>query len=196
MTLTSTPLELRKDATLSELKQLKQEWLEEARQQAIPAKTWEILRWLGRPVQFGMLREALFWQSGKISLIGSQRSVIYSPAHGTFVERRAIAVYVARENAMHPQHPNLQNPVDKAIFTGDQVLRWGWLVAESPAFGDLIEEGLGENGDNLLFVPGRWVEVILAATPQAEDAARQHGREGQEAERQSLIQQMLVGKAV
>lgn len=196
MTLTSTPLELRKDASLSELKQLKQEWLEEARQQAIPVKAWEILRWLGHPVQFGLLREALFWQAGKISLIGSQRSVIYSPEHGTFVERRSVSAYVAREGAARPSHPNLQNPVDRAIFMGDQVVRWGWLVAESPVHGELIEEDLGENGDNLLFVPGRWVEIVLGATPQAEAVARQRGREGQEAERQNLMQQMLVGKAV
>lgn len=196
MTLTTTSVQLRSDTSLADLKQLKHAWLEEARQQAVPVKIWEILRWLGQPVQFGMLREALFWQSGKISLIGSQSSVIYSPAHGTFVERRVITVYVARENATPPQHSNLQNPVDKAIFTGDQVLRWGWLVAESPVHGELIEEDLGENGHNLLFVPGRWVEVILAATPQAEAAARQQGREGQESERQHLLQQMLVGKAV
>lgn len=196
MTLTSTPLGLRKDASLSELKQLKQEWLEEARQHTVPAKAWEILRWLGQPVQFGLLREALFWQSGKISLIGSQQSVIYSPEHRTFVERRSVAAYVAREGAAPPQHPNLQNPVDRAIFTGDQVMRWGWLVAESPAHGELIEEDLGENGDNLLFVPGRWVEIVLGATAQAEAVARQRGREGQEAERQNLMQQMLVGKAV
>jgi hypothetical protein len=81
-------------------------------------------------------------------------------------------------------HPSHTNQVDQIIFGSNLVARWAWLVS-----GDTLEEI--EN--DLLFLPGHWLNPILAELGHAHQAARQSHLGNIEAERQKLMAEMLVG---
>jgi len=188
---TPTRAQVTADLSLSDLRGVKSAWIQAARDLDYPKMAWDIVRSLGRLTRFGVLREAWFWQSGNVSLVGSETSVRFSEIHRAFIARRAVSTYVACPDAR--PRPAFDNPVDNAILGGDQVMYWAWLTADSPE-GPLCEEDEGEKKDKLLFIPGQWANALLAARPQAETALRNAAREKTERERRKLLDQLLVGK--
>ncbi len=79
------------------------------------------------------------------------------------------------------------NIVDDILFSSNLVARWAWLVA-----GTQIEEVEQE----LLFLPGRWLNPVLAELGHAHQAAQQSGLDATEAKRRKLLAELLVGLEV
>ena len=179
------------DTSLADLRQIKRDWIAAARDLDYPATCWNVLRNLGQREKFGVLREAWLWQSGNVALIGSESATSYSPGHRAYIVRRVVAAYVLPKEL----DPRWQNPVEKALFNGDRVMHWGWLMADTSE-GQIIEEDEGEKKDSLIFVPGQWMNAILTVQHQAEQKAQAEYLAGIERQRQQLLNELLVGKAV
>ena len=178
------------DMPLAELRQIKHDWVTAARDLDYPNITWKALAHLGRREKFGVLREANYWESGVVRVIGDETTAKYGPAHNTFITRRYLAAYVM-PNELDPRW----SKPEQAIMQGIQVMRWAWLLADTPD-GQIIEEDEGEKKDALLFVPGQWMNAILAVQHAAnlkEAAAYQAAIERQ---RQEILAELLVGVAV
>ena len=146
------PAQANTEMSLADLRQIKRDWVSAARDLDYPATCWNVLRNLGQREKFGILREAWLWQSGNIVLVGDESATTYSPAHRTYIVRRVVAAYVVPDEL----DPRWQNPVEKALFNGDRVMHWGWLIADTSE-GQIIEEDEGEKKYSLIFVPGHFV---------------------------------------
>ena len=179
------------DTSLADLRQIKRDWIAAARDLDYPAICWSVLRNLGQREKFGVLREAWIWQPGNIALVGDESTTTYSPAHRAYIVRRVVAAYVLPREL----DPRWQNPVEKALFNGDRVMHWGWLIADTSE-GQIIEEDEGEKKDSLIFVPGQLMNAILTVQHQAEQKAQAEYLAGIERQRQQLLSELLVGKAV
>lgn len=179
------------DTSLADLRQIKRDWIAAARDLDYPATCWNVLRNLGCREKFGILREAWLWQSGTVVLIGNESATTYSPAHRAYIVRRVVAAYVLPKEL----DPRWQNPVEKALFNGDRVMHWGWLMADTSE-GQITEEDEGEKKDSLIFVPGQWMNAILTVQHQAEQKAQAEYLAGIERQRQQLLSELLVDKAV
>lgn len=190
---TPTRAQVTADLSLTDLRGVKTAWVQAARDLGYPKMAWDIVRNLGRLSRFGVLREAWFWQSGNVSLVGSETSVRFSEIHQAFIARRAVSAYVVCPNLKVGAVFN--NLVDEAILGGDQVMYWAWLTADSPD-GSLCEEDVGEKKDKLLFIPGQWMNALLEAQPRAATAICNAAREKAERERRKLLDQLLVGKEI
>jgi hypothetical protein len=190
---TPTRAQVTPDLSLTDLRGVKAAWIQAARDLDYPKMAWEIVRNLGRLTKFGILREAWFWKSGSISLIGSETGVLFSEMHAAYITRRAVSAYVAHEGIQ--THLAFNNPVDLVIMGGHLVMHWAWLMADTQD-GPVTEEDEGEKKDKLLFIPGQWTNTLIEAQPQAETAIKNAAREKTECERQKLLAQLLVGKEV
>jgi hypothetical protein len=190
---TPTRAQVTTDLSLTDLRGVKAAWVQAARDLDYPRLAWDIVRNLGRLTRVGVLREAWFWQSGNLSLVGGETSLRYSELYASTITRRVVSAYLARPDAK--AHTVFNNPVDNAILGGDQVMVWAWLTADTRD-GPLCEEDEGEKKDKLLFIPGQWTNALLEAQSQAETAIRNAAREKVEHERQTLLKQLLVGKEV
>ena len=128
------------DMSLAELRQVRQDWLTAARELGYPEIAWEVLKNLGRSASFGVLREALFWQSGRVCLTGGQEATRYNTECNAFVERRSLAAYILPEGFLYQQDP------EGVYLRGQQVFRWVWLLANT-ADGLIMEEDEGQKDD-------------------------------------------------
>ena len=185
------PAQATPEMSLADLRQIKRDWIAAARDLDYPAICWNVLRNLGHREKFGVLREAWLWQSGNVVLVGDESATHYSPAHQAYIVRRGFGAYVLPEEL----DPRWQNPAEKALMNGDQVMHWGWLMADISE-GQIIEEDEGEKKDSLIFVPGQWMNAILTVQHQAEQKAQAEYLAGIERQRQQLLSELLVGKAV
>lgn len=190
---TAPPLTTKKPTTdmpLAELRQIKRDWVTAARDLDYPAIVWKALSHLGRREKFGVLREAIYWERGVVRVIGDETTAQYGPAHKTFIVRRYLAAYVMPEQ-LDPRW----SPPEQAIMQGTQVMRWAWLLADTQD-GQLVEEDEGEKKDALLFIPGQWMNAILSVQHEANLKAEAAYQAAIERQRQKLLAELLVGKAV
>ena len=178
-----SPAAIPETATLTELNRIKQSWIQAARDLAYPESIWQVVYWLGSKVRFASLRECQVWQSGEVAIIANEYPLRFIPEKNTNLVQRSFGVWLADGKL----HPSQTNPVDEIIFTSNLVARWVWLLA-----GDEAEEVEKE----LLFLPGHWLNVILAEGGHARQMAQQHGLDAIEVERRKLLAQMLVGLAI
>lgn len=191
LTISAPPAQANARMSLADLRQIKRDWIAAARDLDYPAICWSVLRNLGNLEKFGVLREAWLWQSGSVALVGSESATSYSPAHQAYIVRRAFSAYVMPDVL----DSRWQNPVDQVLMNGSPVMRWAWLMADTGE-GQIIEEYEGEKKDSLLFVPGQWIQAILAVQRQAEQKAQAEYLADIERQRQQLLSELLVGKAV
>jgi hypothetical protein len=124
------------ETDLADLCAIKSAWVQAARDLDYPNLAWKVVRNLGRREKFGVLRETYYWEAldGKVRLLGDENTVKYSPQHRAYVVRRYVAAYVMPEMF----ETRFARP-EQAIMSGHQVLRWAWLMAETPD-GSLCEE--------------------------------------------------------
>ncbi len=177
-----SPATIPETATLAELKRIKASWIQAARDLGYPENIWQVVHWLGSQTRTG-LRECQVWQSGDVAIIANEYPLRFIPEKNTNLMRRSFGVWVA-DGKLYPPR---SNPVDQIIFTSNLVARWAWQVA-----GDEVEEVEKE----LLFLPGHWLNAILAEVTHAHHLAQQRGQDAIEVERRKLLSEMLVGLEV
>jgi hypothetical protein len=180
------------DTDLADLRAIKSAWVQAARDLDYPNLAWKVVCNLGRREKFGILRETYYWEAlgGKVRLLGDENTVRYSPPHRAYIVRRHVAAYVMPQ-AFETQYAK----PEQAIMGGHQVLRWAWLMAETPE-GSLCEEDEGEKKDFLLFIPGQWANEILRVQAETEAAIKAAVHEKAEADRQQLLAELLFGVEV
>jgi hypothetical protein len=135
---------------------------------------------LGSKVRTSGLRECQVWQSGEVAIIANEYPLRFIPERNTNLMQRSFGVWLADGQT----HVSRANPVDDILFSSNLVARWVWLVA-----GNETEEVEKE----LLFLPGHWLNPILAELGHAQQAAQQCALDATEAERRKLLAQMLIG---
>ncbi len=174
-----SPATIPETATLSELTRIKQSWIQAARELGYPENIWQVVHWLGSKTRTG-LRECQVWQGGDVAIIANEYPLRFIPEKNTNLMQRSFGVWVA--DGKH--HPHRTNIVDDIIFSSNLVARWAWLIA-----GDETEEV----EKDLLFLPGHWLNVILAEVTHAHQMAQQRSLDTLEVERRKLLAEMLVG---
>jgi len=187
----ASPALIPETSSLAELNRIKHSWIQAARDLDYPENIWQVVYWLGSKVRTSGLRECQIWQSGKVAIISNEYPLRFIPELNTDLIRRSFGVWLA-DGKTHPAEPNpgvvcRGNIVDDILFSSNLVARWAWLVA-----GAQIEEVEQE----LLFLPGRWLNLVLAELGHAHQAAQQSGCDAIEAERRKLLAEMLVGLEV
>lgn len=186
-----SPAAISEDTSLAELNRIKQSWIQAARDLGYQENIWQVVYWLGSKVRTPSLRECQVWQSGDVAIIANEYPLRFIPELNTNMIRRSFGVWLADEQIHSPRaNPGevcRGNIVDDILFSSNLVAHWVWLVA-----GKEIEEV----EDELLFLPGRWLNPILAELVHAHQAAQQNRQDSIEVERRKLLAQMLVGKEV
>lgn len=179
------------DTDLADLRATKTAWVQAARDLDYPNLAWKVVRNLGRREKFGVLRETYYWESpGNLRLIGDENTVKYSPPHNAYIVRRYVAAYV-----MPDVFDTRYARPEQAIMCGHQVLRWAWLMADTPN-GMVCEEDEGEKKANLLFIPGQWMNAVLRVQPDANAAVKAATQVEIESDRQKLLAELLLGVEV
>lgn len=176
----ASPALIPETSSLAELNRIKQSWIQAARDLGYPENIWQVVYWLGSKVRTSGLRECQVWQGGEVAIIANEYPLRFIPELNTDLIRRSFGVWLS-DGKNHPPRANL---VDDILFSSNLVARWAWLVA-----GSQIEEVEQE----LLFLPGRWLNPVLAELGHARQAAQQSGLDAIETERRKLLAQMLVG---
>jgi hypothetical protein len=180
------------ETDLADLRAIKSAWIQASRDLAYPNLAWKVVRNLGRREKFGVLRETYYWEAldGKVRLLGDENTVKYSPQHRAYVVRRYVAAYVMPEMF----ETRFAKP-EQAIMSGHQVLRWAWLMADTPD-GSLCEEDESQQKNFLLFIPGQWANEILRVQAETEAVIKAAAQEKAEADRQQLLAELLFGVEV
>ena len=179
----TSPLTIPETTSLVELQRIKQAWLQAARDLGYHENIWEVAFWLGKLVKQHGGWECKVWQSGDVAIIASEYPVRFLPERNTSLLKRSYTVWKTDGKRQNP-HPN---SVDDIVFNSYPVARWAWHVACSE---------LQEIDEELLFIPGRWFNPILAEIVHAHQAARQRSLDASEVERRKLLAQLLVGMDV
>lgn len=180
------------ETDLADLRAIKSAWVQAARDLGYPNLAWKVVRNLGRREKFGVLRETNYWEAldGKVRLLGDENTVKYSPPHRAYVVRRYVAAYVMPEMF----ETRFASP-EQAIMNGHQVLRWAWLMADTPG-GSLCEEDEGQKKDFLIFIPGQWANEILRVQAETEAVIKAAAHEKAEADRQQMLAELVFGVEV
>jgi hypothetical protein len=186
-----SPAAISEDTSLAELNRIKQSWIQAARDLGYQENIWQVVYWLGSKVRTSGLRECQVWQSGDVAIIANETPLRFIPELNTNMIRRSFGVWLADEQ-IHPSRAKpgegcQGNIVDDILFGSNLVAQWVWLVA-----GKEIEEV----DEELLFLPGRWLNPILTELVHAHQAAQQNRQDSIETERRKLLAQMLIGKEV
>lgn len=179
----ASPALIPETSSLAELNRIKQSWIQAARDLGYPENIWQVVYWLGSKARTSGLYECLVWQGGNVAIIANEYPLRFVPELNTDLVRRSFGVWLADGQ----DHPPRANIVDDILFSSNLVARWVWLVA-----GTEVEEVEQE----LLFLPGRWLNPVLAELGHARQAAQQSGLDAIEAERRKLLAEMLVGLEV
>jgi hypothetical protein len=179
----ASPGDISPEASLEDLNSIKASWVENARGMGYPENAYEVAFWLGQEVLVHP-REHVYkiWSSGKVHLLAREYEERYQSADGTRMKVCFLAAYLG-----DPDYER-RNPIDQILLSSkmSQVASWHWNV-----FCGEVREW----DDNYL-IPGKWLDVVLAATPRARQVAQQCHQEAIEAERQKMLTQLLVGKEV
>ena len=176
----ASPALIPETSSLAELNRIKHGWIQAARDLGYPENIWQVVYWLGSKARTSGLRECQVWQGGEVAIIANEYPLRFIPELNTDLMRRSFGVWLADGKNHHP----CANLVDDILFSSNLVARWAWLVA-----GTQIEEVEQE----LLFLPGRWLNLVLAQLGHARQAAQQSDLDAIEVERRKLLAQMLVG---
>ncbi len=179
----ASPALIPETSSLAELNRIKHSWIQAARDLGYHENIWQVVYWLGSKVRTAGLRECQVWQSGEVAIIANEYPLRFIPELNTDLMRRSYGVWLADGQ----KHASRSNLIDDILFSSNLVARWAWLVV-----GTQIEEVEQE----LLFLPGRWLNLVLAELGHAHQAAQQSGLDATEAERRKLLAELLVGLEV
>ena len=176
----ASPAFILEDTPLAELNRIKQSWIDVARDLSYHKMIWDVVYWLGTLTKLTGGRECKLWQSGDVAIIANEYPLQYVPELECYLSKRSYTVWLA--DATH-QNPH-SNKIDDILFNSYPVAHWVWHVDEHTT---------KEIEDDLLFLPGRWLDAILKVAVQARQVAQQHGMDVSEFARRKLLTQMLAG---
>lgn len=176
----ASPAFILEDTPLAELNRIKQSWIQAARDLGYHTMVWDVVYWLGTTTKLTGGRECKVWQSGNVAIIANEHPLQFEPDIDSYLYQRSYTVW--RANSTHQNHH--PNKIDDIIFNSYPVAHWVWHVDDHTT---------KEIEDDLLFLPGRWLDAILVEAVQAHQAAQQHGMDSSEFVRRKLLTQMLAG---
>jgi len=197
--LPASPAEIRPDTSLADLFDIKREWLRLAENAGYTEMCWQVLHWLGVPVQARAGHDPVLVcrLSNGVALVGSERAEkrlvrSYVERQNAWLMKRSLTAWLESEageqRALLSKARERGNVVDQIMYASLPVARLGWEYSddEQPR---LLE-------DQSTFLPGKWFNAILAALPDAKDKAQASGAEAVAAERAEMLRCLLVGRQI
>ncbi len=197
--------EIKKDATLEELEMTKQGWLSMAHQVGYPDMIWEICRWLGvvSAAANENLSDVFLFQNGDVTVFGREDVIkrLVTPSKNCWLYSRRVSVIVKTKEFVPVQSAgrdgrtaqsierNNANAVYRALFSGEVVMSWEWLVT----YDDNGIEDKKENPRECSFVNGNWILSLRNFIGPAQAAKDAHNVKNTDKERSALLSEMLVG---
>src|SRR5690242_11387620 len=180
-TIPVSPVEIRSDMSIEELKVIKAKWTQNAREAGYPEIIFNVTSRLGQEIitrPRGHINRV--WSSGKVYAITREFTEQYTLADGTHQISCYLSVYVGEPDL---EREGLFNQIVLSKNMSD-VACWRWSV---------LGERVTEKEGNFL-IPGNWLDVFLAMEATANQAASDSTDASVEEERQRLLAEMLAGK--
>jgi hypothetical protein len=181
-------------ASLAELEDIKAAWASQAAELGYLETCWQVVRWLGSPLQAQGWNGLRLWRSGdgELAIAGGEQSRKFEPEAGAWLVERKFNVWLRNPVETARNYELLRQahgPLDAVIFSGRCVARgtWSFLDNENPA--PQLQEGA-------LFLPGRWFTKVLAVSSIAHSARLRSVADSGEAQRKALLTEMLVGQNI
>ena len=169
--------------TLKELKEIRDNYLQQAWDEQIPQKAIQV-------ASLGEVYISPFHGNYRIfpMLYGSNYAVFTHHTkegklikHGEWEQVDQISVYIHRNFNPYKVDPWNQIPV---FWNGLQVLKW------------TVSNVRTELLDTDIFIPGKWWEQAQEYLPEAESKIQKAAKAAQEVERQELHEKLLIGKQI
>lgn len=183
--------QVRPDATLEELKMTKQGWLEMARQAGYPEICWEIVRWLGTPINRYVSRgKPSLWEMGNIAIYGNEHVLTFDQQEQNWEYTRGVCVWVRTPGSKVKAHTAL----DDIVLNSNQVLYWSWTVFYDKESN--TESVTPSQDEKNIFINGSWILSVRDFIGQAQAAKEAHNLANTDLERKRLMDEMLVGVSV
>ncbi len=177
----ASPAEISPETSLEELNAIKFAWTQNAREMNYPAKACQVAFWLGRDV-ITHPREHVYkvWSRGNVHLLVREYEERYQAADGTRMKVCILLGFIGEPDLTR------KNLVDQILLSAKmfKVADWRWSI-----FAGEVKEWQ-EN----YFIPGKWVDVFLAAEAEANEVGARTSFEFQEHERQHLLAELLAGR--
>ena len=187
----ASPADIPPTATLSELEDIKAAWASQAAKLGYLDTCWQVVRWLGSPLQAQGWNGLRLWRSddGDLAIAGSEQNRKFDPEAGFWLTERKFSVWLrnAVETARNYELlRQAQNPRDAVILTSLCVAgcTWSFLANENPA--PQLQAGA-------LFLPGTWFAKVLAVSTIARSAMLRSVADSGEAQRTALLAELLAG---
>jgi hypothetical protein len=180
LSIPSSPGEISPETSLEDLNTIKVSWAQNARELGHPEKVYNVAFWLGQEIVTHP-REHVYkvWSSGNVYALAREYTERYQSADGTPLRVCSLAVFLGDPDRER------KNLVDQIILSTKmfKVANWHWNI-----FGGEVKEW----DDNYL-IPGRWLDVFLAAEAEANEVAARATVDQMENERQCLLAELLAG---
>lgn len=177
------------ETSLAELRQLRQQWLDEARSLGYLDQLLVIGREMGQPIVSRHHGTYYLYQHYDANLPNSDVKLIYQEKTGRLVERRGShALWETLERAKvllgtcNVSAIDERSGVPADLFAGQQVCQY--TKSSHPT------SATNKNG---VFVPGQWTGSLLSVYNEADDQRQAAIHDQQESERQALLETLLVG---
>lgn len=176
----ASPAEISPETSLEELNAIKFDWTQNAREMNYPAKACQVAFWLGREVVTHP-REHVYrvWSRGNVHLMVREYEERYQAADGTRMKVCILLGLIGEPDLNH------RNPLDQILLSPRmfKVINWRWSI-----FAGQVKEWQ-EN----FFIPGNWMEVLLAAEAEANEIATRAKVDQQEINREQMLADLLAG---
>lgn len=178
-------------ATLAELEELKAAWASQAAELGYLETCWQVVRWLGSPVQIQGWNGFRLWhsQDGDLAIAGGEQNLKFDPEAGAWLVERKLNVWLRNPVETARNYEILRqarNPLDAVIFSSRCVAHctWSFLNTERPA---------PQLQADALFLPGLWFSKVLAVTHDARSTMLSSVADAGEAQRKTLLAELLAG---
>ena len=172
MTIPASPSEIQGNESLAELEAIQLAWIASARQQQIPDKIFHIALSLGEninPPHYPGIHRLLDngWIRIWATVVSDNRNIVSDDWNYI----RKLTVYREHEQCT-------------------LLAEWSWTYHAETIESEPIDL---KEGTGLFFIPGNWVERVLALSEQAEKARIDTEKELEEQKRDALARRLLCG---
>ena len=176
----ASPGEISSETSLEDLNTIKTAWAQNAREQGYPEKIYTVTFWLGQEFVTHP-REYVYkvWSSGNVYALAREYEERYQAADGTRMKVCVLAVFIGEPDRER------KNLIEQILLSTKmiKVANWQW---------NIFNGEVREMEDNYL-IPGKWLEVFLAAEAEANEVAARATVDQLENERQRLLAKLLAG---
>lgn len=171
-----------KTYTLEELQTLKSEWVQDAERNGYFEAAKTVALTLGKRFEKALhhpwdQKPAWMWKSGNVEITVFYRCPGYMPARRAFEDQWLLTVAIDGPHII----PQGKAPLE----IGDAKVVARYCFSNNPA-----------RDTNALFVPGRWVSRIMHALDEAQAVIEAEQEKDRKAEREKLMEELLIGQEV